>query len=69
MATRLDHGAVNSFLRGPRYPISRDELVHLAEVNRVPAELIQALRGLPPGEYGSREDVMDHLKAAGNDVA
>ncbi len=64
----LDQGAVNSFLRGPRYPITRDELVHLAEVNQVPEDLIQALRELPPGQYGSRDEVVDHLVAQGYTV-
>ncbi len=68
MATSLDLGAVNSFLRGPRYPVSKEELLHLAEVNRVPREVIEALRDLPPGEFGSREEVLDHLRAAGHNI-
>ncbi len=68
MATRLDRSVVESFLRGLRYPISRDELLHLAQLSRMPDWLMDALRELPPGEFGSAQEVTDHLQALGYDV-
>lgn len=69
MATSLDHAVVNSFLRGLKYPIDRDELIHMAELNRVPDRLVQALRDLPVGRFGSQQEVMDHLEAAGHAIS
>ncbi|MHB0870007.1 MAG: DUF2795 domain-containing protein [Chloroflexota bacterium] len=69
MATSLDHAAVNSFLRGLKYPIDRAELIHMAELNRVPDRLVEALRELPAGEFGSQQEVMDHLQEAGHNIS
>ncbi len=68
MQVSLDHAVVNSFLRGLHYPISRDELVHLARMNRVPDELVNALQDLPEGHYGSQQEIMDHLAEGGINI-
>ncbi len=68
MPTSLDHGVVNSFLRGPRYPLSRDELVNLAKENRESPKFIEALSELPPRDYGSQEEVMEQLERMGHHI-
>lgn len=65
MATSLDQGTVNSFLRGLRYPVTRDDLIHEAQVNHVPNELLDAMRELPPGDIVSQEQVVEMLRAQG----
>lgn len=65
MANTLDQATVNSFLRGLRYPVSHDDLVHQAQVNSIPNELREALRELPLGEFGSMEEVVELLREQG----
>jgi len=69
MSVGLDHAVADSFLRGLHYPTSRDELVHLAQVSRAPEELVTALQELPQGDFGSPQEVMDHLEALGDIIS
>jgi hypothetical protein len=68
MERSLDHTTVNSFLRGLRYPLTREELLILAGSNEIPDDLLTALQTLPGGEYRSREQVMDALRRLGNSI-
>ncbi len=56
---------MNSFLRGLRYPVTHDDLVHQGQVNNVPNELLEALRALPLGDFQSQQEVIDMLKQQG----
>lgn len=68
MAKSLDQGVVNSFLRGLKYPIKKDDLVDFARINRVPDDLVRALQDLPAKEYTSRQEVMSLLERIGHNI-
>ncbi len=39
------------------YPVSKAELLRAAQEAQAPAEIIRALRAIPPEEYGNRNEV------------
>jgi len=47
-----------SHLAQVEYPASREELVHTAEDNEAPPEVINFFKSLPQESYGSAEEVL-----------
>lgn len=68
LATTLNRTRLNSFLSKLRYPLDHDDLVHEAQIQDAPPELIQALEQLPLGDFDSHEEVEDLLKQQGYDI-
>ena len=64
MAERLhlDHGVVNSFLRGLRYPLTKSDLLRLAKENQVVGEYLTAFERLPEGLFTSQAEIMELLQ-------
>jgi hypothetical protein len=48
---------VYRFLRGIRYPATKQQLVDLARSNQADEEALSSLREMPEGEYGSPDEV------------
>jgi hypothetical protein len=44
-------------LMGAVYPLTRDQLLHVARENDTPRSLLTLLSGLPPGPFRSLDDV------------
>ncbi|HEV7876108.1 MAG TPA: DUF2795 domain-containing protein [Nocardioides sp.] len=49
---------VVAYLDDVDFPAHRDDLVRAAEQAGAPQDVIKALRGMPPEEYGSKAEVM-----------
>jgi hypothetical protein len=49
---------VVAYLDSVDFPAHRDDLVRAAEEAGAPEDVIKALRGMPPEEYGSKAEVM-----------
>jgi hypothetical protein len=61
---------VVDYLINADFPAHRDDLVRAAEREGAPAEIIKALRGMPPDEYANKDEVMRSARtpaAAGQD--
>lgn len=65
MPGHLDHAVVNSFVRGLRYPLTRDELVRLARANDITGEYLTAFQSLPETSFASQAEVMEDLQQDG----
>jgi hypothetical protein len=64
----LDHAVINSFLRGLTYAMERDELLHLAKINDLTGEYLDAFRSLPHRVYWSQNEVMEEMERQGYSV-
>lgn len=51
------------------YPADKDALLTLAERNGGDEEVLRALRGLPPVQYGSRDELLRSIDANPGDLA
>jgi hypothetical protein len=49
---------VVAYLDDVDFPAHRDDLVRAAEQAGAPQDVIKALRGMPPEDYGSKAEVM-----------
>lgn len=68
LATTLNRTRVNSFLGKLRYPLDHDDLVHEAQIQDAPPDLLQALEQLPLGDFNSQEEVEELLKQQGYNI-
>lgn len=55
MATAND---VKKFLKMVDFPASRDDIVKSAQDEGAPEEVVKALRGMPPVDYGNKDEVL-----------
>lgn len=56
-----DPDRVQPFLREVHYPVSKQELVHIAEQQGVDGEVLRALRIVPDRTYENQEDVNEEV--------
>lgn len=54
---------VLSALRSVDFPAAKDDLIRAAQAARAPADVIKALRAIPPVEYANREEVARSVPA------
>lgn len=52
---------IQKYLKGAEYPVSKDELVDIAQENNAPEEVISQIQDLPAEEFGGPQDVMKAL--------
>ncbi len=55
---RVSPISVQSALKGADYPVSKDDLVQLAQRNGAPQEIMDKIRNLPGQRFDSPADVM-----------
>ena len=55
---------LQKFLKGADYPMSRDELVSLAQGNSADDDVLEALRAIPDRQYDGPNAVSAELKQA-----
>jgi hypothetical protein len=68
MALTLDTNALHLFLDRLRYPVDHNGLKHEAQMRNVSPSVLQAIRELPPSEFNSREEILEHIKAQGYEI-
>lgn len=61
MTNPPDPDHVQPFLKEVHYPVSKDELVHLAEQEGVDNEVLRAVRLVPDRTYETQEEVRDEV--------
>ena len=49
---------VQNYLKGVEYPASKNELIHQAQNNRAPQEIMDVIKRLPADKFGGPQDVM-----------
>jgi hypothetical protein len=68
MAPTLDTNALHSFLDKLRYPVDHNGLKHEAQVRSLTPSVFEAIRELPPSEFTSKEEILEHIRAQGYEV-
>jgi hypothetical protein len=53
---------IESYLVGIRYPVSRDDIVHFARMNRAENQVLAILQNLEPGVYNDFNEVDFYLR-------
>jgi hypothetical protein len=48
---------VTEYLTTVHFPAHRDDIVRAAEQDGAPEDVVKALRGMPPVDYGSKDEV------------
>ncbi|MGW4439785.1 DUF2795 domain-containing protein [Streptomyces sp. NPDC004596] len=56
--------AVLAAIEGVDFPAGRDRLVTAARASGAPEEVVDTLRGIPPGRYADRDEVAGSVRAA-----
>jgi hypothetical protein len=64
--TKVNPIQMQKYLKGAHYPASKDDLVHLAQGNHAPDDVMEIIRTLPGDQFASTKDV---TKALGTMVA
>nr|WP_165985493.1 DUF2795 domain-containing protein [Streptomyces sp. YIM 98790] len=61
---RGDPGAddIRRAVKDVDFPAGKDELIRAAKVSGASQEAVKALRGIPPEDYGNREDVVRSVR-------
>lgn len=54
------------YLERMDFPASKEDIVHEAEQEGAPGDVLRALRAMPPLDYGNRSEV---ARSAGTDLA
>lgn len=52
-----DASQLRAWLNGTKYPAEKPDLIHQAEQNSAPEDVLAALREMPPAIYANREEV------------
>jgi hypothetical protein len=68
MALTLDKSALHSFLDRLHYPLDHNGLKHEAQMRSLSPSVFQAIRELPPSEFNSKEEILEHIKAQGYEI-
>ncbi|GEJ98760.1 DUF2795 domain-containing protein [Streptomyces sp. NPDC003388] len=55
--------AVLAAIEGVDFPAGRERLVTAARASGAPEEVVETLRGIPPGRYADREEVAGSVRA------
>jgi Protein of unknown function (DUF2795) len=50
--------AVQKALKNVQYPVSKQDVVRIAQQNNVPAPIVEKLRTMPGDQYNGPQDVM-----------
>ncbi|WP_093840087.1 DUF2795 domain-containing protein [Streptomyces aidingensis] len=61
---RKDSGAddIRKAVKDVDFPAGKDELIRAAQVSGASQETVKALRGIPPEDYGNREEVVRSVR-------
>jgi hypothetical protein len=57
---------VQRYLKGADYPMSKDDVVDLAQSNDAPADIVEALRGMGKDTFDGPNAVTSALKGSGD---
>lgn len=58
----LAHSNVANYIKDAEFPISKQDLITIAEDHHAPEKVIEALEKLPDIEFKTVGDVTEHLK-------
>lgn len=60
--TSTDPGHLRTWLSGTKFPADKSDLIHQAEQNDAPDDVLAALREMPPATYGNRAEVASSVR-------